>query len=86
MAEAGVPGFESATNYTLFAPKAVSPDIVARLNQLGNAVIGEAELRDRMLKLGIVMAGGPQAEVQAKMSAEMKRWADVIVKGNIKPT
>jgi tripartite-type tricarboxylate transporter receptor subunit TctC len=86
MAEAGVPGFESATNYTLFAPKAVSPEIVGRLNQIGNAVIGEAELRDRMLKLGIVMAGGPQADVQAKMSAEMKRWADVIVKGNIKPT
>jgi hypothetical protein len=24
--------------------------------------------------------------VLAKMPAEMKRWADVIVKGNIKPT
>ncbi len=86
MAEAGVPGFESATNYTLFAPKGVSPEIVSRLNQVGNEVIGEAELRERMLKLGIVIAGGPQAEVLAKMSAEMKRWADVIVKGNIKPT
>lgn len=86
MAEAGLPGFESATNYTLFAPKGVSPEIVSRLNQIGNEVIGEAELRERMLKLGIVIAGGRQAEAQAKMSAEMKRWADVIVKGNIKPT
>jgi len=24
--------------------------------------------------------------VQAKMPSEMKRWADVILKGNIKPT
>ncbi len=86
MAEAGLPGFESATNYTLFAPKAVSPEIVARLNQVGNEVIGEAEFRERMLKLGIVISGGPQAEVLAKMPIEMKRWADVIVKGNIKPT
>jgi len=86
MAEAGLPGFESATNYTLFAPRAVSPDIVARLNQVGNEVIAEAELRERMLKLGIVIAGGPQADVQAKMPSEMKRWADVIVKGNIKPS
>ncbi len=86
MAEAGLPGFESATNYTLFAPKGVSPEIVGRLNQVGNEVIAEAELRERMLKMGIVIAGGPQAEVLAKMSAEMKRWADVIVKGNIKPT
>lgn len=86
MAEAGVPGFESATNYTLFAPKAVSPDIVSKLNEAGNAVIGDAGFRERMLKLGIVAAGSTQAEVQAKMASEMKRWADVIIKGNIKPS
>jgi tripartite-type tricarboxylate transporter receptor subunit TctC len=86
MAEAGVPGFESATNYTLFAPKAVSADIVRKLNEIGNAAVRDAGFRERMLKLGIVPTGGPQEEVQAKMPSEMKRWADVIVKGNIKPT
>jgi tripartite-type tricarboxylate transporter receptor subunit TctC len=86
MAEAGVPGFESATNYTLFAPKAVSADIQKKLNVLGNEVVGEADFRERMLKLGIVTVGGPQEEVQAKMPSEMKRWADVIQKGNIKPS
>jgi tripartite-type tricarboxylate transporter receptor subunit TctC len=85
MAEAGVPGFESATNYTLFAPKAVSADIVKRLNETGNEVIRDEDFRARMLKLGIVPSGGPQQEVQAKMPNEMKRWADVIAKGNIKP-
>jgi DNA-binding transcriptional LysR family regulator len=39
-----------------------------------------------LLKLGIVPSGGPQADVQAKLPNEMKRWADVIVKGNIKPS
>ena len=86
MAEAGLPGFESATNYTLFAPKAVSPDIVRKLNVTGNEVVSDADFRERMLKLGIVTVGGPQEEVQAKMPGEMKRWADVIVKGNIKPS
>jgi tripartite-type tricarboxylate transporter receptor subunit TctC len=86
MAEAGVPGFESATNYTLFAPKAVSADIQKKLNVLGNEVVGDADFRERMLKLGIVTVGGPQEEVQAKMPTEMKRWADVIQKGNIKPS
>ena len=86
MAEAGVPGFESATNYTLFAPKAVSADIQKKLNTLGNEVVGDADFRERMLKLGIVTVGGPQEEVQAKMPTEMKRWADVIQKGNIKPS
>jgi tripartite-type tricarboxylate transporter receptor subunit TctC len=86
MAEAGLPGFESATNYTLFAPKAVSPEIVKKLNVSGNEVVSEADFRERMLKLGIVTVGGPQEEVQAKMPTEMKRWADVIQKGNIKPS
>jgi tripartite-type tricarboxylate transporter receptor subunit TctC len=86
MAEAGVPGFESATNYTLFAPKALSPEIVARLNQLGNETIREAEFGAGLLKLGIVVAGGSQPALQARMPTEMKRWADVIVKGNIKPS
>jgi tripartite-type tricarboxylate transporter receptor subunit TctC len=86
MAEAGLPGFESATNYTLFAPKAVAPDIQKKLNVSGNEVVGDADFRERMLKLGIVTVGGPQEEVQAKMPTEMKRWADVIQKGNIKPS
>lgn len=86
MAEAGVPGFVSATNYTLFAPKAVSADIVQKLNLAANEVIRDEVFRTRMLKLGIVPSGGPQADVQSKMPAEMKRWADVIVKGNIKPS
>jgi tripartite-type tricarboxylate transporter receptor subunit TctC len=86
MAEAGVPGFESATNYTLFAPKGISADIVQKLNEASNEVIRDEEFRARMLKLGVVTAGGPQADVQAKLPNEMKRWADVIVKGNIKPS
>jgi tripartite-type tricarboxylate transporter receptor subunit TctC len=86
MAEAGVPGFESATNYTLFASKAVSPDVVRKLNQVGNEVVSDAGFREKMLKLGIVTSGSTQEEAQARMSAEMKRWADVITKGNIKPS
>ena len=86
MAEAGVPGFESATNYTLFAPKAVDADITRKLNATGNEAIRDPDFRERMLKLGIVPSGGPQADVQAKLPNEMKRWADVIAKGNIKPS
>ncbi len=86
MAEAGVPGFELATNYTLFAPKAVDADITRKLNATGNEAIRDPDFRERMLKLGIVPSGGPQADVQAKLPNEMKRWADVIAKGNIKPS
>lgn len=86
MAEAGLSGFESATNYTLFAPKGIAPEIVAKLNATGNETIKDPDFRERMLKLGIVPVGSTQAEVQAKLTSEMKRWGDVIQKGNIKPS
>ena len=86
MAEAGVPGFESATNYTLFAPKAVAGDIARRLNDDGNQVVRDGGFRERMLKLGIVPAGSTLDQAQARMAAEKNRWGEVIVKGNIKPT
>lgn len=86
MAEAGVPGFESATNYTLFAPKAVSVDVVGKLNATGNEVVGDPDFRERMLKLGIVPAGGTQDQAQLRMKGEIERWGDVIRKGNIKPS
>ncbi len=86
MAEAGVPGFESATNYTLFAPKAVSADIARKLNEDGNQVVRDGGFRERMMKLGIVPAGSTLEGAQARMAAEKKRWGEVIVKGNIKPS
>jgi tripartite-type tricarboxylate transporter receptor subunit TctC len=86
LAEAGVPGFESATNYTLFAPKGVPADVVRRLNEVGNDVVKDSAFRERMLKLGILPSGGSQPEAQAKMQAEIQRWGDVIRKGNIKPS
>ena len=86
MTEAGVPNFESATNYTLFAPRGVPAEVVTKLNAAGNEAVRDADFRERMLKLGIVPSGSTQPEVQAKMASEMKRWADVIQKGNIKPS
>lgn len=85
MAEAGLPGFESATNYTLFAPTGTANDILALLNREVNAVLREAELRERMLALGIVVTGGTIDAVRARIPAEMSRWATVIKAANIRP-
>ena len=51
----------------------------------GNEAVKDPDFHERMLKLGIVPVGSTQAEVLAKMVSEMKRWGDVIQKGNIKP-
>lgn len=85
MAEAGLPGFESATNYTLFAPAATPGDIVQRLNTEMNAVLQQADLREKLLGFGIVTAQGSTVEAaQARVPLELGRWAKVIKAANIK--
>ena len=85
MAEAGVPGFESATNYTLFARTGIAKEQIAILNRESNAVVQLADFRDKLLALGIVVSGSTHEQAQARIPQEMARWAKVIKDGNIKP-
>jgi tripartite-type tricarboxylate transporter receptor subunit TctC len=85
MTEAGVPGFESATNYTLFAPTGIAKAQIDVLNRESNAVVQLPDFRDKLLALGIVVSGSTHEQAQARIAAEMARWAKVIKDGNIKP-
>jgi tripartite-type tricarboxylate transporter receptor subunit TctC len=85
MGEAGLPGFESATNYTLFAPAHVPAEVVARLNREMNAVLELAEVRGKLLSQGVVPSGGSVESVQARVPREMAKWAGIIAKTGLKP-
>jgi tripartite-type tricarboxylate transporter receptor subunit TctC len=85
MAEAGVPGFESATNYTLFAPARLPAEIVARLNRETNTVLESAEVRSKLLSQGVVPAGGTVEAAQAHVPREMAKWTAIISKTGLKP-
>ena len=84
MSEAGITGYESATNYTLFAPAGLAHDIVDRLNRESNAVLQMAEVREKLLSLGIVVAGGSLDAVEKRVPSEMEKWARVIKSANLK--
>ncbi len=84
MAESGLAGFETATNYTLFAPAGTPREVIALLNKETNEVLQLPELRDRLLALGIIVSGGTTEAVQARIPAEMDKWARVIKAANIK--
>ena len=84
MSEAGVTGYESATNYTLFAPAGAPRDIVDRLNREANGVLQMPEVRDRLLSLGIVVSGGTVDAVEKRIPVEIDKWARVIKGANLK--
>ena len=83
MAEAGLLGYESATNYTLFTPAKTPAEVVTLLNRETNVVLKLPEVADKLAALGIIITGGSTDAAVARTSAEMARWGAVIRKGNL---
>jgi tripartite-type tricarboxylate transporter receptor subunit TctC len=84
MTEAGLPGFESYTDYALYAPAGTPKAIVARLNKETNAVLVLADLRARLAEIGIDITGSTPEALQAEVKAEIAKWTKVIKDANIK--
>lgn len=84
MAEAGIPGYESATNYTLFAPAGTSKDIVSMLNKEVNLILKTPEVREKLTSLGITITGGAVDSVEKRIPAEIDKWNRVVKNGNLK--
>lgn len=84
MSEAGLPGYVSATNYTLFAPAGTPKPIIALLNKEVNAVLQSADIRDKLLSQGIVITGGSVDAIEKQIPKEMDKWAHVVKTSQLK--
>jgi tripartite-type tricarboxylate transporter receptor subunit TctC len=85
MAEAGVPGVVSQTDYALYAPAATPREIVVLLNRETNAVLQLADLRAKLAAQGIEITGGTPESLQAELAEEVAKWGRVIAQAKIKP-
>ncbi len=83
MAEAGLPGYESSTNYTLFVPAKTPSEAVALLNRETNAVLRLPEVVEKLTALGIVTLGGSTEQAQVRVLQELEKWAGVIKRGKL---
>ena len=84
ISEAGLPGFQSNTDYALFAPAGTPKEIVARLNRETIAVLELPDLKARLAALGIEVGGSTPEAMRAEVLAEFDKWAKVLKEGNIK--
>jgi len=83
MTEAGLPGFESYTDYALYSPAGTPAAIVTRLNRETNEVLKMEDVRAKLAGIGIDIAGSTPEELGARLKSEIARYAEVIRKGNI---
>jgi tripartite-type tricarboxylate transporter receptor subunit TctC len=84
ISEAGVPGFQSNTDYALYAPAGTPKEIVARLNRETVAVLEQPDLKTKLAALGIEVSGSTPEALRAEVFAEFDKWAKVLKEGNIK--
>jgi tripartite-type tricarboxylate transporter receptor subunit TctC len=85
MAEAGVPGVVSQTDYAVYAPAGTPRKIIALLNREINAVLQMDDLRAKLGAQGIEITGGTPEALQAELADELAKWAKVVRDANLKP-
>lgn len=85
LSESGLPGFRVTSWNELFGPRGLSDDIRDLLSRtLVDAIRNDAELRAKMLKLGVEPIGEGSAQAEAFFNDELVRWKDVIDRAGLK--
>jgi tripartite-type tricarboxylate transporter receptor subunit TctC len=82
--EAGMPGLESGTWYTVLAPAGTPRAIVDKLNRQINASLVEPAFRKRVQDMGVTPLGGTPEEVTSYIASESARWSEVVKSAGIR--
>ena len=78
------PGFDADNWYAMFAPAAVSKDIIARLHSEIVKVLNTADMRDVIAKDGAEPVGSSPEELAAYFRREVEKYAKVIKAANVR--
>jgi tripartite-type tricarboxylate transporter receptor subunit TctC len=83
VSEAGVPGFDVTSWNALYAPAGTPQPVIDKLNAVLHEVLADPEVKRRALELGIDAKASTPAEMDARMRADIAKWAKVIADANI---
>ena len=84
MQEAGVADFEVDSWYAMFVPAKTPRAVIDRLNKALNAVVGDPEIREKLLAQGAEGVGGTPEALSKVVANELPRWAKLAKDANIK--
>jgi tripartite-type tricarboxylate transporter receptor subunit TctC len=76
--EAGVPGYELSGWFGLLAPAKTPQGVIDRLSSEVKKAAADARLKDRLTEQGLDVVGSTSAEMLAVMTADTKKWSEVI--------
>jgi tripartite-type tricarboxylate transporter receptor subunit TctC len=85
-AEAGLPSFQHHGGwFGTFAPANTPPEILNRLHGEVHAALANATFRERLDVLGAEPVGDSPADFKRFVSAEIRKYADIVRLANIQP-
>ena len=84
-AESGLPKFEAATWFGLFAPSATPREIVSKLNSESAAALNQPEVKQKMMSQGLFVVASTPDAFAAHLKREIPRWAKVVQDSGVKP-
>jgi tripartite-type tricarboxylate transporter receptor subunit TctC len=78
IAEAGLPGFQSSTDFALLAPAGVPGAVVAKLHAATSAALRTAEVAGKLASAGIEPVDASPEAWPAYQAAESAKWGAII--------
>jgi len=85
IAEQGLPGYESVLWQAIYAPAGTPAAIVTRLNTETNAILHDSAVVEALAKIGVEAQPSTPQALADRISADIKKWHDVIVSAGIQP-
>ena len=81
--ESGAGGYDVVSWNALFAPAGTSPEIVKTLNGALKDILADAEVKKRLIELGIEARASTPQEISARLKSDIDKWRQVIEKAGI---
>ncbi len=76
--EMGYPNYEINSWQGLFAPANTPPEIIVKLNEAANRILGDPEFRGVLAKEGSEPVGGSTSQFVTHVISEVNKWAKVV--------
>jgi len=81
--ESGVANYDVVSWNALFAPARTPPEIVKTLNRALQDILADADLKKRLIALGIDARASTPEEIAGRLKSDIDKWRQVIEKAKI---
>jgi tripartite-type tricarboxylate transporter receptor subunit TctC len=81
--ESGVADYDVVSWNALFAPAGTPPEIIRTLNGALREILADAEVKKRLLELGIEAKASTPGEIEGRLKSDIDKWGKVIEKAGI---